>query len=128
MDIGCYCVSFPRFLLGREPQRVVALANIDDAFKTDNLTSGLLDFGDGISASFTCSTQLEPYQRINIIGTQGRLEIEIPCNAPTDAPCKLWLQRDKVIEEIKTETANQYTLQGDAFSQAILNDTPYQHH
>ena len=124
MDIGCYCISFPRFLLGREPERVVALANIDPDFKTDIVTSGILDFGDGISAGFTCSTQLEPYQRINIIGTKGRLEVEIPCNAPIDAPCKLWLQREKVIEEIKTEVANQYTLQGDALSLAILNDAP----
>jgi predicted dehydrogenase len=124
MDIGCYCVSFPRFIFGSEPGRVVGLIDRDPVFKTDTLTSGLLDFGEGKSAAFTCSTQLEPYQRVNIIGAKGRLEIEIPCNAPIDAPCKLWLQRDKVIEEIKTETANQYTLQGDAFSRAILDDAP----
>ena len=123
MDIGCYCISYPRFIFGAEPQRVVAIANTDPNFGTDSLTTGLLDFGDGKSASFTCSTQLEPYQRVNIIGTKGRLEIEIPCNAPADVPCKLWLQRDKVIEEIKTEIANQYTMQVDALSQAIINNT-----
>ncbi len=124
MDIGCYCISFPRFIFGIEPQKVVALANTDLDFGTDNLTTGLLDFGNGKSASFTCSTQLEPYQRVNIIGTKGRLEIEIPCNAPADVPCKLWLQRDRVIEEITTEVANQYTLQVDALSQAIINNSP----
>jgi predicted dehydrogenase len=123
MDIGCYCISGPRFIFNREPQRVTGLVHRDPVFKTDSLTSGLLDFGDGHSAAFTCSTQLEPYQRVNITGSKGRLEIEIPCNAPADAPCKLWLQRDRVTEEIKTETANQYTLQVDAFAKAILNDT-----
>lgn len=124
MDIGCYCLSFPRFIFDREPLRVVSTANFDKVFKTDNLTSGMLDFGDGLSASFTCSTQLEPYQRVNIMGTKGRLEVEIPVNVPADAHARLWLQRDKVIEEIKMKPVNQYTLQADAFSKAILDDTP----
>jgi predicted dehydrogenase len=123
MDIGCYCVSFPRFVFGREPKRVIGLIDRDPVFKTDVLTSGLLDFGGGLSASFTCSTQLEPYQRVNILGSKGRLEIEIPVNAPNDQPCKLWLQQEKVIKEITVDAANQYTLQADEFSKAILNNT-----
>lgn len=124
MDIGCYCLSFPRFIFGREPLRVVSSANFDPVFKTDILTSGLLDFGDSVSASFTCSTQLEPYQRVNIMGTKGRLEVEIPVNIPADEHARLWLQRNKVIEEIKVKPVNQYMLQADAFSKAILDDTP----
>lgn len=124
MDIGCYCISFPRFIFKREPVRVVGLATIDPVFGTDSLTSGMLDFGEGRSAAFTCSTQLEPYQRLNIQGTKGRLEVEIPVNAPADTPARLYLQRDRIIEEITTEPANQYTLQTDEFAQAILNNTP----
>lgn len=124
MDIGCYCISFPRFIFDAEPERVVGLMHFDPEFKTDSLTSGLLDFGNGCNASFTCSTQLEPYQRINIVGDKGRLEIEIPVNAPADEPCHLWLQQNKVVEEIQTEAANQYGRQVDAFSKAILNNIP----
>lgn len=124
MDIGCYCLSFPRFVFNREPLQVVGSANFDEVFKTDTLTSGILDFGDGLSATFTCSTQLEPYQRVNIMGTKGRLEIEIPVNIPADAHGKLWLQRDRVIEEIKVKPVNQYTVQADEFSKSILYDTP----
>jgi predicted dehydrogenase len=123
MDIGCYCISFPRFILGSEPQSVVAIADIDPALQTDRITSAILDFGGGKTATFTCSTQLEPYQRVQIFGTKGKIEIEIPVNAVADEPAKLWLQINKNIEEIHTEAVNQYTLQGDAFSQAILNDT-----
>ncbi len=86
MDIGCYCISFPRFIFNAEPKRVVGLLNIDANFGVDNLTSGLLDFGDGRQATFTCSTQLVPFQRLNIFGSKGRLEVEIPVNAPNDAP------------------------------------------
>jgi predicted dehydrogenase len=124
MDIGCYCISFPRFIFGNEPQRAVSLLDRDPVMKTDRLTSGMLDFGDGKSATFTCSTQLEPYQRVNILGNKGKLEIEIPVNAPADADVKMWLQVNRDIAEISIPAANQYTLQGDAFAKAILNNTP----
>jgi predicted dehydrogenase len=123
MDIGCYCISFPRYITGSEPQRVVGLIDFDPAMKTDRLTSGMLDFGAGVTATFTCSTQLEPYQRTNIFGSKGRLEIEIPVNAVNNEPAKLWLQNNREIQEILTEPLNQYTLQADEFSKAILNNT-----
>ncbi|MBW4889072.1 Gfo/Idh/MocA family oxidoreductase [Mucilaginibacter sp. HMF5004] len=124
MDIGCYCISFPRFIFGGEPRQVVSLIDRDPIMHTDRITSAILDFGDGKSATFSCSTQMEPYQRVNIFGTKGKLEIEIPVNAPADAAAKMWLQVNKVIDEITVPAVNQYTLQGDAFSLAILNDTP----
>jgi predicted dehydrogenase len=68
--------------------------------------------------------QLVPYQRVNIYGTEGRVEIEIPFNAPPDRPCRMWFQRGGTIEEIAFDICDQYTLQGDLFSQAILNNTP----
>jgi predicted dehydrogenase len=123
MDIGCYCISFQRYITGSEPQRVVSLIDFDPIMKTDRLTSGMLDFGKGITATFTCSTQLEPYQRVNIFGDKGRLEIEIPVNAIADEPAKLWLQNNRMIQQIETDPVNQYTLQADEFSKAILNNT-----
>ena len=122
LDIGCYNVSLSRFIFGAEPQRVSGIVEFDPRLKTDRLDSGILDFGQG-TATFTCSTQLAPYQRVNIFGTTGRIEIEIPFNAPTNRPCKMWHQHDSELEEILLETCNQYTLQGDLFSQAVLNNT-----
>jgi len=122
MDIGCYAVSLSRFIFGAEPERVCGIVEYDPRFNTDRLSSGILDFGRGTS-TFTCSTQLVPYQRVNIFGTTGRIEIEIPFNAPPDKPCKVWYQNGDEIEEILFDSCDQYTLQGDAFSQAILNNT-----
>jgi predicted dehydrogenase len=125
MDIGCYCVSFPRFIFGAEPRRVLGVADIDPDFGTDRVASGLLDFSGGATASFTCGTQLTPYQRAQIFGTSGRIEIEIPCNAPPDKPTRLWHQRNnQPAEEITFPVCDQYTLQGDAFARAVLDDTP----
>jgi len=122
MDIGCYCISLSRFIFDAEPQRVLGIVDYDARFKTDRLASGVLDFGWG-SATFTCSTQLTYYQRVNIFGTEGRVEIEIPFNAPNDRPCKMWHQHGGEIEEIVLEVCDQYTIQGDLFSQAVLNDS-----
>lgn len=123
MDIGCYCTSVARFIFGREPERVCGWVEHDPHFGTDRFASGLLDFGAGTS-TFTCSTQLVPYQRVNILGTVGRVEIEIPFNAPNDRPCRIWHEREGRIEEITFPVCDQYTLQGEAMSRSILDNTP----
>jgi predicted dehydrogenase len=123
MDIGCYNISISRFIFGAEPQRVSGIVEYDPQFKTDRLASGMLDFGSG-TATFTCSTQLANYQRVHIFGDKGRIEIEIPFNAPPDRPCKIWHQHDGTTDEIVFDICDQYTLQGDAMARAILDDTP----
>ncbi len=123
LDIGCYCISLSRFLFGRKPSRVLGIVETDPVLKTDSMTSGVLDFGNGTS-SFTCSTQLFNYQRVQILGTTGRIEIEIPFNAPPDAKTRIWLHTNRGTKEKTFPICDQYTLQGDAFSKAILEDTP----
>jgi predicted dehydrogenase len=123
MDIGCYNISLSRFIFDAEPQRVCGIVEYDPQFKTDRLASGMLDFGRG-TATFTCSTQLASYQRVNIFGDSGRIEIEIPFNAPPDKPCRMWHQHAGGTEEIVFEICDQYTIQGDLLARAILNDTP----
>ncbi len=122
MDVGCYNISLSRFLFDAEPRRVLGIVEYDPRFNTDRLASGILDFGQG-TATFTCSTQLTPYQRVNIFGTEGRVEIEIPFNAPPDKPCRMWHQRGDMIEDLTVDAVDQYTIQGDLFAQAVLDDT-----
>jgi predicted dehydrogenase len=123
MDIGCYCISFGRFIFGTEPLKSVGLVEYDPVLKTDRLASGILDFGRGQSSTFTCSTQLMPFQRCLIFGTEGMIEIEIPVNAPPDQKTRLWLTTRDRKEEITFNICDQYALQGDAFSRAIIRDT-----
>ncbi len=123
MDIGCYNISFSRFIFGVEPTRVCSMVEYDPTFKTDRLVSGMLSFGSS-TATFTCSTQISPYQRVNIFGTTGRIEIEIPVNAPAKRPCRIWYAHNSTTDELVLDTSNQYTLQGDALSRAILDGAP----
>ncbi|MCL4538236.1 MAG: Gfo/Idh/MocA family oxidoreductase [Bacteroidetes bacterium] len=121
LDIGCYCTSLSRFVFDREPTRVMGRVEYDPKTKIDRLSSGTLDFGSGI-ATFTCGTQIQPYQRVNILGTKGRIEIEIPINAPNDRQCRIWLQKGGSVEEILFDVCDQYTIQADLFAQAIMTN------
>jgi predicted dehydrogenase len=123
MDIGCYCVSLARFLFNSEPVRVLGQVTTDPVLQTDTMTSGILEFATG-TATFTCSTQLMPYQRVQIMGTEGRIEIEIPFNAPPNQVTRLWLHTKAGSEEMNFDPVDQYTLQGDLFSLAVLNNKP----
>lgn len=122
MDIGCYCISLSRYIFGEEPKRVNGLVEFDPKFKTDRMASGILDFSIGTS-TFTCATQLLPFQRVNIFGDTGGIEIEIPFNAPPDKATRLWLRTSEKTDEITFDICDQYTIQGDLFSKAIIDNT-----
>ncbi|MCF8358950.1 MAG: Gfo/Idh/MocA family oxidoreductase [Prolixibacteraceae bacterium] len=124
MDIGCYCISFPRFIFEKEPKRVVGLIDRDPDMEIDRLTSGMLDFSDGITSTFTCSTQLMHFQRAEIHGTKGRIEIEIPVNAPPDEETRIHLCTEKGKETFTFPPVDQYTLQAEQFANAIINNLP----
>ena len=128
LDIGCYLVNTARFIFGAEPSRVAGTLDTDSAFGVDRLASMVLDFG-GRHAIGTCSTQLQYYQRIQIVGTKGRLELEIPFNAPIDRPCRLAFDRTGDIrgagvEYIALDVCDQFAIQAELFSKAILEDRP----
>jgi predicted dehydrogenase len=125
-DIGCYPITMSRFIFGEEPSRVVGLVERDPEYQTDRLASVILSFSAGQSI-FTCGTQLVPYQRMQFLGTKGRIEIEIPFNAPNDRPCRIFIDdgRDVFGGGVTTETiprCDQYTIQGDVFSRAVRGD------
>jgi predicted dehydrogenase len=126
-DIGCYLIHASRYAFGRQPNRVVACLDRDPQFQTDRLASAILEFPEGHSI-FTCSTQLIPYQRIHFLGTRGRIELEVPFNAPPDRPTRLFIDisGDLSGSGISTEifpVGDQYTAQGEAFAKAVREGT-----
>lgn len=126
MDIGCYAISLSRWLMGAEPERVSGLVEVHPEWRVDRTASAILDFGARGSATFTCSMAVTPFQVVQIIGERGRVELsEVPFNAPPDRPCFVRYQPSDAPEErIEVATCDQYTIQGDLFARAILDDTP----
>lgn len=128
-DIGCYAVNASRMLFGGEPTEVRATIRRNEAMGVDVVTAAILRFGDG-TASFVCSTRMEPDQRVDIYGTNGRLTVEIPFNIPPDRPTRLIEAKggtppvDPGIETHEIATADPYGLQADAFSRALRTHAP----
>ncbi len=127
LDIGCYPIVTSRFLFEGEPRRVLCLLERDAAMGIDRLSSAILEFPAG-PAAFTCSTQMVPYQRMNFFGTKGRLEVEVPFNAPPDRPCRLFIDDGSTLsgegaQAISLPVCDQYTIQGDLFSRAVREKT-----
>jgi len=126
-DIGCYLIHASRYAFKQQPTRVVSCIERDPQMHTDRLSSAILEFSGGQSI-FTCSTQLIPYQRIHFLGTHGRIELEIPFNAPPDRPTRLFIDSsgDPSGSGITTEVfpvEDQYTMQGEAFAKAVREDS-----
>ncbi len=128
-DIGCYSVNLSRMLFGGEPERVSASIVRDPALGVDILTSGILSFGDGV-ASFTCSTRVEPDQRVDIYGTDGRISIDIPFNIPPDRPTYVSVVAGgdppvaPSVERLEFASADPYGVEADAFAAAVLDGLP----
>jgi predicted dehydrogenase len=129
LDIGCYAVVAGRYFFDAEPLRVVTLMDRDPTFGVDRTTSALMDFGAGRQLAFTVSTQSVPYQRVQILGTKGRVEIEIPFNAPPDSPARIFvddgsMHGNRSARAIDFPVVDQYRLQGEAFSRVIRGAAP----
>lgn len=122
LDIGCYCISVSRFIFESEPKRVSSTIEYDPKMKIDRLVSGVLEFEKGTS-TFTCSTQINFYAKVEILGSHGRIEIEKPFTPEADKTSRVIFHNRSEVKEFIFEPVNQYTLQGDLFSLAILNNT-----
>jgi predicted dehydrogenase len=123
-DIGCYLINSARLLFGGEPLRSRGLIARDPSTGVDRLASMLLEFENGHAVG-VCGTQHVPYQRVQILGTRARLEIEIPFNIPPRQSTRLFVDdggdlRGASVKTIEIPAADQYTIQGDLFSTAIL--------
>jgi len=128
-DIGCYGIISGRFLFETEPLRAVALVDRDPTLRTDRTTSALVDFGQGRQLSFTVSTQCVPCQRAQICGTRGRIEMQIPFNAPQGEHTRIFIDDGSTLDgkNITTEVlapCDQYTLESEAFSRAVRGEIP----
>ncbi len=126
-DIGCYAITAGRFFFEAEPRRGIALIDRDPDFRTDRLTSALVDFGAGRHLDFTVSTQLTPYQRVHLCGTKARVEIQIPVNPAQGGKTLLYVDDGSSLAGagVRTETlpkSDQFMLQGEAFSHAVRGE------
>jgi predicted dehydrogenase len=118
-DVGCYPIVTARYVFGAEPERAIGLVNRDPQLGVDRLTSGMLAFPGGGQLTFSSSLQLAAYQRVVILGTEGRIDVAVPFTPQKDHACRIVIDSGKaldgssaVVEEF--EPVDQYALQCDA--------------
>jgi predicted dehydrogenase len=117
-DIGCYCISSSRFLLGREPDRVLATVKRHPEWDTDISASAILQFGD-TTATFMCGTLTFPDQYVTVHGAGGRLTVELPFNIHPDVPVDVSVTNSIDDKTVSFGPFDQYKGQFEAFSHVI---------
>jgi predicted dehydrogenase len=122
-DIGCYAVSGARYLMGREPPRVISLVHRDPGMGTDILSTGILDFGHA-RCQFTVGTQTHPWQRVDVLGSGGEIALLLPFNAYPDVPVQVSVTTSLGTRQIYTPAMDQYVEMFEAFSRAMRDGTP----
>ena len=123
LDIGCYPINLTRWLFDAEPSGAIANMERDPELGVDRLVTALLRFEAGQSV-FACAGQLVPFQRMTIFGDRGRIEVEIPFNAPPDRRCRIFVDDGsrfaaEAAEAIDFPAVDQYTLQAERFADAV---------
>jgi len=126
-DVGCYPIVTARYLLGSEPERVIALLDRDPTLAVDRVTSGLVAFPGGEQLLLTSALQLALYQRVVVLGTQGRIEIPVPFTPPKEHACRIVIDSgasldgsSATVEEFAQ--VDQYQLQCDLAAAAFRDD------
>lgn len=122
LDVGCYPISFSRLVFNSEPEKVLGCIEYHSEYGVDSVASAILKFKEGTS-SFFSSIHLEERQQAQIFGTNGIIEFQIPFNPIANKHSTIFLHKNNKTQEIIFEECDQYTIQADLFSLAILNNT-----
>lgn len=122
MDIGCYPIMLSRWLFGAEPLEVVGMIERDPALGVDRLASGMLRFATG-QGTFTCSGQLVSHQRMQLFGTTGRIDVEVPFSPQPDRAARISVDDGRELggagAPIELPAVDQFMLQADRFAEAV---------
>ena len=115
LDVGCYCVSISRLLMG-EPNAVTASGAFERG--VDVRLAGLLTFAAG-TALFDCGLRLPYRQFCEIVGAEGTITLPRPFQ-PEEDPAVLLVRRGGQDERVEIPGTNQYTLMLDHMGTCIL--------
>ena len=123
-DLGCYPLSLVLWLLGRDPETVLASAQFSQQ-KIDLFTSALLLYGGGAVANLDCGMLLPAgvLYRFRIHGTGGEIVSPYGFNQRGSLPYTVVRGGEAVTKTV--EVPNNYMLEAEQLSRCILfGETP----
>jgi predicted dehydrogenase len=119
MDVGCYCVSGARFLLG-EPEQVTAHSH-DEA--VDMRFVATMRFASGALAHFDCGFDMPPRDELEVVGSEGSLFLDDPWHSRTSV-----IERrapDGGVEEVRIEEGDAYGCELVDFARACAGEAQH---
>lgn len=123
-DVGCYPIHAARLLLGKEPNAVTVNAFFSPEHDdVDMMAAGLIEFGD-VSLSFDCGMWAASRNPLEILGTDGIIEIPSAFVTPTEGSGNFFITAHGEKKEIYVQHVNAYTEQADQLARAIRNEAP----
>jgi len=120
LDVGCYCVNAIRFFSDGVPLAATAWSSWHAESGGDLTTNGVLEY-ETHSALFDCSFESAFRMGVEIVGSDGRIEIPKPW-LPGTVPAVVRVFDNKGEEELTTEGVDQYRLMVEHFSDCILHN------
>jgi D-xylose 1-dehydrogenase (NADP+, D-xylono-1,5-lactone-forming) len=118
MDVGCYCVSGARALVGTEPERVQA-EQVLGGDGVDVALAGVMRFGDGVLATVDCALTSGPRSELEAIGDAGSLLLRDPWHGWEPV---VEHRRADGVERIEVAKANSYALELEDFEAAVRGE------
>jgi predicted dehydrogenase len=122
MDVGCYCVNIIRSVMGSEPVKVQAAAEMSKSGVDEHLVGTLL-FEDGTLAQFDSGFVSDLRQHFYASGTKGSLDVS---NIFLPGTKKILIREKHAAgpEKItKVKGVNEYKLMVEHFNECILQKT-----
>jgi D-xylose 1-dehydrogenase (NADP+, D-xylono-1,5-lactone-forming) len=118
MDVGCYAVNAARYLLGAEPQEVVALQRRDPAFGVDTAFAATMRFPGDRLALIDGSFDASGPQRYEVGGPGGLIRVD-RAFLPGDGPATIHIQAGGQVRTEEVAGPDQYALESDHFARSV---------
>lgn len=120
-DVGCYPISYARYLAGAEPEEVfgwqlTGSSGVDESFIAQ------MRFPNGVFAQFDCSFRVEHRTMLEIVGTEGTIKLNRPFT-PRNIEVIELKQEDRP-NRIRVRSGNLYSGEVEDMHAAILDGTP----
>jgi predicted dehydrogenase len=120
-DVGCYPLSFARFLVGREPLEVCA-SQVRGATGIDETFAGQLVFPGDVLFQFDTGFRSPARAEMELVGTEGTIHVHHPWRPEQDYP--LLVTRGGSTEEIAVPGEDRFLLEIEDLAEAVRSGRP----
>ncbi|WP_088104481.1 Gfo/Idh/MocA family protein [Halalkalibacter urbisdiaboli] len=122
-DVGCYCIHVTRNVLGAEPVSVRVSGDLAEDGVVDTSLFAYMEMANGVHVTFKSSVKMAPSSEYEVIGTKGKITVPRAFRPDVQGGEGLIIVDTGSQQRTERIVADQYALQVEHFSEAVLTDT-----